>query len=188
MVSIGSMGCWCFEKLENQNKDVDCLSPGKMFEVVDSYENNSVGYSCLVLFSLSRCRTRDGYCWGPSVLGTVSWTVLGTMSGMVSGTVSGTVLGTVMGTVFVSVGGGDGSFWCSCPSMGVTVLVQMSFRVDSSLVRERRGCLVGGNVGRSDRQQQYYLPVLASLWSMVDGQRRCSVVGQLGDSQQQYYL
>jgi len=88
--------------------------------------------------------------------------VWGTVSGMVSGTLSGT---RCRGRCFVAVGGGD-----------------------SSLVRERRGCLVGGNVGRSDRQQQYYLPVLASLWSMVDGQRRCSVVGQLGDSQQQYYL
>jgi len=51
--------------VENRSKDVDCLLPGKCVQ------KNPVGYSCLVLFSLSRCRVRDVCCWGPSVAGLV---------------------------------------------------------------------------------------------------------------------
>ena len=48
--------------------------------------------------------------------------------------------------------------------------------VDSLLVREQGACRVEA------RREA------ACLWSMIDRQKRCSVVGQLGDSQQQYHL
>jgi len=136
--------------VENRSKDVDCLLPGKCVQ------KNPVGYSCLVLFSLSRCRVRDVCCWGPSVAGLVcggrcrGWCrgrcrghVVGdgvsSLSVGVTVRLSGSEEAVLLGVLLV----GDSSCQCRQRFVSVDNTVRVGVGVvDSSPVGERMDCLV----------------------------------------------